>query len=130
MAQQPPAPPVPPAPPQAPPATEAGGPIEDTAIGQKFILYGILVYIVAIVLQVAVDPIFGLVALGTVVLGIVGLLKLSDGMGWSTGVKVLLIVLLFVPLAALIMLALVNGKATEKLKAAGYKVGLMGARKP
>lgn len=120
MATQPPAPPAAPIP--------AGGPIEDVVTGQKLVLYGIAVYILALVLQLAVDPIFGLIAFGTVVLGIIGLLKLSDGMGWSAGTKVLLIVLLFVPLASLIMLALVNGKATEKLKGAGYDVGLMGAR--
>ncbi len=122
-------------PPPAPPPPSAGAAPTDTAIedvvtGQKLVLYAILIYIIAIVLQLAVAEIFGLVALGTVVLGIMGLLKLSDGMGWSTGIKILLIVLLFVPLVSLIMLALVNGKATDRLRTAGYKVGLMGARTP
>jgi len=128
MATQPPAAQPPAAPPPPPTGASPGGPIEDVVEGQKLVLYAILVYILAIVLQLAVDQIFGLVALGSVVLGIMGLLKLSDGMGWSTGVKILLILLLFVPLGSLIMLALVNSRATERLKAAGYKVGLMGAR--
>src|SRR5688572_6251433 len=105
--------------------TEAGA-IEDVADGQRLIIFAILLYIVTAVLISTSGEIFGLLGFGSIVLAIVGLLKLADGLGYPTGIKALLIVLAFVPLASLIMLLIVNGKATEALKAAGYKVGLFG----
>jgi hypothetical protein len=36
-------------------------------------------------------------------------------------------VLMFVPLVGLIVLLVLNSKATAKLRAAGYRVGLLGA---
>ena len=106
------------------------GSIEDVIDGQKMILWAILLYIVTVIIVTSAGEVFGLVGIGVLVLAIMGLLKLSDGLGYSTGIKVLLIVLLFVPLIGFLTLAIVNGKATQTLKASGYKVGLMGARKP
>ena len=45
----------------------------------------------------------------------------------STGVAILLGVLTFVPCVGLIVMLVVNSKATEILKANGIKVGLLGA---
>ncbi|MDQ3954330.1 MAG: hypothetical protein M3285_02110, partial [Actinomycetota bacterium] len=56
-----------------------------------------------------------------------GLLRLGSGLGYSSAQKAVLVVLAFVPLASLAMLAIVNGRATKALKAAGYKVGFFGA---
>ena len=103
--------------------------IEDVRVGQKMILYAILINIASLVARAVLGDIwlllFGLVS---AVLAVGGVLRLSTGLGYSTGVKILLIILVFVPLISLITLAIINGKATERLKAAGYRVGLMGAR--
>lgn len=104
--------------------------IEAVADGQRMVIFAILLYIATAIVITAVDEIFGLLGIGAVVLGIIGLLKVASGLGYSTGVKVLLVVLVFVPIASLLMLVIVNGKATKALKADGYKVGLLGARKP
>ena len=119
-----------PTPPPPASTVPANAPIEEVADGQRLVIYAILIYILAVVLQVAVDPILGLVGLGGLVLAIIGLMKLATGMGWSTGVKILIVLLLFIPLISILTLAIVNARATERLKAAGYKVGLLGAKKP
>ena len=46
---------------------------------------------------------------------------------YSTGVGILLRVLTLIPVVGLIVLLIVNGKATAILKQNGIKVGLMGA---
>jgi hypothetical protein len=104
--------------------------IDDIADGQRMIIFAILLNIATAIVVTTVAEIFGLIGIGAVVLAIIGLLNVASGLGYSTGVKVLLIVLVFVPIASLLMLVIVNGKATEALKAHGFKVGLLGARKP
>lgn len=61
------------------------------------------------------------------VAAIIGLLRLTSGLGYSTGHQILLFLLVFVPLASLIMLVIVNARATKALRAGGYHVGLLGA---
>jgi hypothetical protein len=50
--------------------------------------------------------------------------KLANALGLS---PILYVVLIFVPCLSLMVLVVVIGKASERLKAAGVKVGLMGA---
>lgn len=54
--------------------------------------------------------------------------KLARALGFSTAICVLYLVAMFVPLASLIFLLVLNQKATTLLTEAGIKVGLMGAR--
>ena len=56
-----------------------------------------------------------------------GILRISSGLGYGTGTKVILVILMFVPLVGLITLLVLNAKATNRLREAGYKVGLLGA---
>ena len=104
--------------------------IEDVAAGQRMIIYAILVNVMALVLRNQFGNIWALLGIGSVVLAIVGLLRLADGLQYSSGRKTLLIVCAFIPVVSLVMLALVNARATATLRMAGYKVGLLGARKP
>ena len=101
--------------------------IEQLVSGQKLVIYAILVYLAIILVRTAVGPIAGLLAIASLVLSIMGILRISEGLGYGTGTKVLLFVLMFVPLVGLITLLVLNSKATSRLRAAGYKVGLLGA---
>ncbi|MHA3772539.1 hypothetical protein ACXR0O_13470 [Verrucomicrobiota bacterium sgz303538] len=106
-------------------------------IGQKCLLYAILIYLVALSLgglakgQVAA-PLFGvligLLGLTVIVLGIVGTLKIGDGLRYSLTLRIALAFLIVVPLVNLVVLLVLNAKATSRLRAAGYKVGLLGAK--
>jgi hypothetical protein len=64
------------------------------------------------------------VALGVLCLMVISVLRLAKALGMS---QVLYAILMFVPCVSLIVLLMLNGKATAQLKQAGIKVGLMGA---
>lgn len=94
-------------------------------------IFSILLYLAAVALRMVDEGtwfVFLPVALVSVALGIVGLLRMSSGLRYSEGKIAFLIVLAFVPLVGFVMLAIVNDEATKTLRAGGYKVGLFGAR--
>jgi hypothetical protein len=105
------------------------GDIEAIAAGQKLVIYAILVYFLAAASRLAIGPLAVLLFLAALGLAIAGILKLGAGMGFSTLTKVVCVVLMFVPLGGLIMLLVLNSKATTRLRAAGWRVGLLGASK-
>jgi hypothetical protein len=123
--------------PSSPPSPVATGStsdlaIEQVAIGQKLILYAIVANLATFALTAALGGKAGiflsLVAVGSLVLTIVGITRLGSGLGYSVAPRVLLIVVAFIPFANLAMLLLTNAQATKALREAGYKVGLMGAQ--
>ena len=97
---------------------------------QKGILVCILIYLVAVIGQFAIPAeARAIIGLGVLVIGLVGtvfvfLLAIKV---YNTGVGVLLGILTLVPCIGLIVLLVVNGKATAVLKQNGIKVGLLGA---
>ena len=103
--------------------------IEAIAGGQKLVIYAILVYFLAVASQAAIGQLALLIALVSLGLSIAGIIKLSAGMKFSTATQIICVVLMFVPLVGLIMLLVLNSKATTRLRAAGYRVGLFGASK-
>ena len=109
----------------APPASDAD--IEQVAGAQKLIIFSILGYFAGAAAQTFLGPIGVLVVLGAVLAGLVGTFRLCSGLGYSMPVRVILIVLMFVPLVSLVVLLVLNAKATARLRAAGYHVGLLGA---
>ncbi|OOG37507.1 hypothetical protein [Rhodanobacter sp. C05] len=109
----------------APMVDEAG--IDEVASAQKLIIYAILTYFAAAAIRAYMGPVGLLVALGALLMGLVGTYRLCSGLGFSMASRVILIVLMFVPLVSLIVLLVLNAKATAKLRSAGYRVGLLGA---
>jgi hypothetical protein len=59
---------------------------------------------------------------------LVALANLSRALGYSILMTIAFLLLLFLPLIALIVLLVLIGKATRRLKEAGYRVGLFGAK--
>ena len=53
--------------------------------------------------------------------------KLAKALDMATGIAVLWLVSMLIPLVSLVCLLVLNGKATRTLKSAGIRVGLMGA---
>jgi len=103
--------------------------IEDVAAGQRLVIIAVLLNIGTYVVMAIVGDIGSLLAIAAIIVGIIGLLRLGTGLGYSMLTKVVLCILLFVPLIGLIMLLIVNTSATKQLREAGYKVGLLGASK-
>ena len=104
--------------------------MDEVAKGQRMLILAILVNLGALVLRGALGNnwgVIGPVAAIAVVAAIIGLLRLATGLGYPAWKQALLVILVFVPLISLLMLAMVNGRATKALRAAGYKVGFFGA---
>jgi hypothetical protein len=101
--------------------------IEKVATGQKLIIYAILVNFLTMGLVAAFGDIAALLGIVAIVLSLTGLMRLGSGLHYSTGKKILLVLLMFVPLISIITLAILNSRATKALRAAGYRVGLLGA---
>jgi DNA-directed RNA polymerase subunit RPC12/RpoP len=103
--------------------------LREVALYQRVVLFLILAYIGVVVAQFAIDPddrwMLLFVAVPVVVAAAVFVfllaMKLYEGLG------ILLGILTLVPLIGLIILLIVNQKATGTLQAHGYKVGFMGA---
>lgn len=58
-------------------------------------------------------PVWRWVMIGSGLVAIFGLLRLSHGLGYSTAKKVGLIIVAFIPLISLIMFVMVNQRANE-----------------
>ena len=104
-----------------------GRDVEQIASGQKLVIYAILVNLATVVLQLTVGPIAGLLNIASLVMSVVGIVRLGRGMGLGRGSRMLLVVAMFLPLVNLITLLVLNSRATAHLRNAGYKVGLLGA---
>jgi hypothetical protein len=125
-------------------ATPQSGPnLKKIATQQRAIMFCILAEILIIVLQIilgtalapapgAKNPflpflmLLSFAYLAVVVAGAVFIFMLAISL-YNTGVGILLGILVLVPLVGLIVLLIVNGKATKLLREHGVKVGLMGA---
>lgn len=97
---------------------------------QKAILFCILAYLLAIPTQFMLPPQFRLfLGGGVILLGLVStvFVFLLATKVYSTGVGVLLAVLTLIPCVGLIVLLIINSKATSTLQLNGVRVGLLGA---
>ncbi|WP_411825430.1 hypothetical protein [Luteolibacter sp. AS25] len=108
--------------------------IEKVRTGQKFIIYGILLNIAVIPLNLMSEsqPLLGVIALisglASLVLAVIGIIRMSAGLSYGVGFRLLFCALIIIPLIGLITMAVLNGKATKFLRDSGHKVGLLGAR--
>ena len=102
--------------------------IERVKSGQKLAIYAILVSLAALATFAVLGEVPGrIVQVAGIVLSLVGIVQIGGGFHYSTGMKTLLVVLMFIPLISLLTLLRMNSKATAALRKAGYKVGLLGA---
>jgi hypothetical protein len=100
------------------------------AIRQKAIMYCILAYLLLIVGQFLVPEqlriIPALAALAVSVTAAVFVFMLALSL-YNTGAGIVLGILTLIPLVGLIVLLIINNKATQTLRYHGIRVGLMGA---
>lgn len=104
--------------------------LKSVATYQKGILVCILIYIVAVIARFAVPAAFWpILGVGILILGVAGtvFVFLLAMKVYSPAVGVLLGILALIPCLGLLVLLMVNGKATSILKQNGIKVGLLGA---
>jgi len=102
--------------------------LQDVASAQKLVIYAFALILLFNLLMRSGSPLVLVPALAAAVFGVISVYRLASALGYSTGLRVLFVVLMFVPLASLIVLLMLIDRATKALRAAGYKVGLLGAR--
>jgi len=108
--------------------------LENLRAGQRLIIGGILLNLITIPFRVfphdrALLVVGGLLGVAAIIVSIVGLLRMGAGLGIHIVWRILLCVVMIVPLINLIILLMLNSRATRHLTDNGYKVGLFGAPK-
>ncbi len=104
--------------------------LRSVAMYQKGILVCILIYLVAVFSQFAIPAEFRmLLGIGILVVGLAGtvFVFLLAMKVYNAILGIVLGILTLIPCVGLLVLLMVNGKATTILKQNGIKVGLMGA---
>lgn len=118
--------------PYEPPEAEVADPQERTpateqvASGQKLVIYALLLYLAAILLQLLIGDLAALLFLAVLVMSLIGVVRIGSGLGYGVGSRVVLVIAMFLPLVNLITLLLLNARAIRRLRAAGYRVGFFG----
>lgn len=119
--------------------TEELAQLEKIRSGQRLVVWAMLLYFGLGALSVLVGEGTSLVAIITmtvlglafliamIALALIGLLRIWSGLGTAVIFRILLFLLLFVPLVGLLVLASSSARATKRLRANGYRVGLLGA---
>lgn len=105
--------------------------LDRVAIGQRMLVFSVLGgFVVNAVERAGGAPpalVLGL-ALALTFYSLLGVVRLGSGLGRSTGATITLMVLTCVPLVNLATWIALSFQATRVLRAAGWKVGLLGAR--
>jgi hypothetical protein len=116
------------------PSIEEQARLKRVASGQRMMVWSVLGMILVNVLARPervgdVGYLFGgLLSLVCIVFSIIGAVRLARALGSNVIMCVLGAICMIIPLVNLITMVLMSMRATRALKAAGYKVGLLGAR--
>jgi hypothetical protein len=105
--------------------------LERAAVGQRMLVFSILGGFVVNGIERGAHPHFAVIlalSLALTVYSLVGVVRLGSGLGRSTGAKISCMVLTCVPLVNLATWIVLSLQATRALRAAGWKVGLLGAK--
>lgn len=102
--------------------------LNEVARGQRILLLALLVSIVAAfsIGFLGETPVL-LISIVAGLAGIYGLLVMARGLGYSILTRIVLTLGMLVPTLNWLVMLLLCNTANKKLKAAGYKLGLMGA---
>ena len=101
--------------------------LDDVAYGQKKVIYAILLYFTAAFSAQLLGPIALLAVIFCIPLSWAGIYQMGRGLGYAIWLRILLLVAMLIPLVGLLLLIALSSRATNRLREAGYKVGLLGA---
>jgi hypothetical protein len=102
--------------------------LKRVASGQRLIIYSLLVQIVSVTLQGTIGIPGFILGLAASIMAIVGVVRITGGLGRSLIAKIVYIVAMFIPLINLIAMLLLSSQATKALREAGLEVGFLGAK--
>jgi hypothetical protein len=98
------------------------------ARGQRQVMFALLAEIAASVIARAAPQIGLLLLIAAFIYSVVALLRLTSALGISIVSRVLLCVGLLIPLLSLLVLAVLSSRASRRLRAAGFRIGFLGAK--
>jgi hypothetical protein len=98
------------------------------ASGQRLMIIAILVALSANLLVPFIGGFALVISFGASVASIVGVVRLAHALGSPGAVCFLFAVLMLVPVVNLVLILVMSMRATRALRAAGYQVGLLGAK--
>lgn len=113
--------------------------LEQVRTGQRLVIWAILLYfgIAALsavssqkpdpLVMIVIGGMMVLAMLTMLVLSVMGMFRIWAGLNTHIVIRILLFVLMFVPLAGLLILVRTSSNATKRLRENGYRVGLLGA---
>jgi hypothetical protein len=104
--------------------------LDKAARGQRMLVHGILGgFALNAMARSGVQPwVMFALFMALAVYSLLGVVRLSAGLGKSRGATILCMVLTFVPLVSVLTWIVLSVQATRALRAAGWRVGLFGAR--
>jgi len=107
-----------------------GSDLDKAASGQKILIYSIVLgFVFNAVTRAGAHPAIALALTAALaVYSLLGVVRLGSGLGKSTGATIAFMVLSFVPLANIVTWIVLSVQATRRMRAAGWSVGLLGAR--
>jgi hypothetical protein len=98
--------------------------LDRVASGQRLLVISVLISFLGFLPLGLFNAIFVIAA---AIVGIVGAVRTSGGLGSHWVMRVVYSLMMILPLFNLLAMARLSAKATKVLRAAGYKVGLLGA---
>jgi len=104
--------------------------MDAVASGQRILIYTIIAALFSGVLRTQVGPVLSLVlGLSIAAVSIYGAVRVDKGLGGSLFSRIVYAIAMLLPLVSLIIMITLSVRATKALRAAGYQVGLLGAKK-
>lgn len=91
-------------------------------------MFALLAQIAASVLARAAPQIGLSLLIGALIYSLIAMLRLASALGISVLSRALLCVALLIPLISLLALAALNSRASGRLRAGGFRIGLLGAK--
>lgn len=98
------------------------------ARGQRHVMFALLAQIVASGFMGVQPVVGGVLVLAAFLYGVIAVVRLASALGDSVVSRVLFCLGLLLPLLSLIVLAVLSARASKRLRAAGFKIGFLGAK--
>lgn len=112
------------------PTIDEAAQTEQVRSGQRIAIAAILLHLISVPLMTVPEGVFirAPLVIVAIVLAVLGIVRMSRGLGIDLVIIVLMALGMVVPLVNLVILVIINARATRFLRDRGYVVGMLGAK--
>ena len=104
--------------------------MQKAALGLTLFMWAAAAFLVSIFATMGSAELGTLISFAAFVLGLAAMLLMGQGLGFQGIGLLFAVVAVFIPVVNIIALLVVASRAMQALKAAGYRIGFMGAKRP